>query len=170
MDRISASVADVRTHVQRLIQLNVELFKAELAEKGRLYGVATGLFVAAAVLALYAVGFLLATIVVALDLVLPLWLALLIVTAALFVIVAILVSVGRRRLDRAKAQSPQAMSVAQQTARQLRENLGETAASASPRGRGRSGESASPEQIATGARPAPPGPGRDGQPPTTPRS
>jgi hypothetical protein len=126
-DRITASVADVRAHAQRLVQLNIELSKAEMQKKGRQYGAAVGLLIGAGVLALYALGFLLATIVAALDLVLPLWLALLIVTLALFVIVAILIAVGRSKLRQAKTPAPQsAIDEAQNTVGQLRSGVKKT--------------------------------------------
>jgi hypothetical protein len=138
-DRIAASVTDVRTHIQRLVQLNIELVKAEVAQRGRLFAAAVGLLVAAAVLALYALGFLLATITVALSLVLPLWLSLLIVTAVLFILVAIMILVGKGRFE--KAQSPaaqKAIASAQETAQQLGQHLGRTARAADPRGKGAS--------------------------------
>jgi len=104
-DRIATSITDIQNRGKRLIQLNVELLTAELKRKGQQFGAAIGLFVAAGVVALYAIGFALATIAVALYIVLPLWLALLIVTAALFLIVLILALVGRSRLKAAQ-QSP----------------------------------------------------------------
>ena len=73
-ERISASVIDIRERGQRLVQLNLELLRAELKAKGQKYGAAIGMFIGAAFLALYAIGFLLATIVVAIHLALPLWL------------------------------------------------------------------------------------------------
>ena len=94
-ERLVASVADIRTRGQRLVQLNRELLAAELKEKGKKFGAAIALFAGAGLLSLYAIGFALTTIAVALALVLPLWLSLLIVTLALFLVVVILVLVGR---------------------------------------------------------------------------
>ncbi len=101
-ERLVASVTDIRDRGQRLAQLNRELLASELKEKGRRFGAAMGLFVGAGVLALYALGFALATIAVALALVLPLWLSLLIVTAALLLIVTIMVLVGRSKVQQAQ--------------------------------------------------------------------
>lgn len=126
-DRITASVADVRVHARRLVQLNVELLKAEMQKKGRQYGAAVGMLVGAGVLALYAFGFLLALIVVVLALFLPWWLAFLIVTLVLFVIVAILIAVGRSKLRQAKTPAPQgAIGEAQNTVGQLRSGVKKT--------------------------------------------
>lgn len=119
-DRITASVTGVRTHAQRLVQLNVELLKAELQKKGQQYGAAVGMLVGAGVLALYAFGFLLALIAVVLYIWLPLWLSLLIVTAALFAVVAVLIAVGRKKLREAKTPKPEvAIAAAQATVDQL---------------------------------------------------
>jgi membrane protein implicated in regulation of membrane protease activity len=165
-DRINASVTDVRTHMQRLIQLNIELVKAEIAQRGRLFAVAAGLFVAAVVLALYALGFLLATIAVALSLALPLWLSLLIVTVALFIVVAIMIWIGKKRLDKAQGPAGQrAIASAQATAQQLGRHLGKTASAADPRGKktsaaGDAAPAAAPAVTAT----APPQPGSSERP------
>jgi len=157
-DRITASVADIRVHATRLVQLNVELLKAEMQKKGQQYGAGVGLLVGAVVLALYAFGFLLALIVVALALVLPLWLSLLIVTALLFVIVAILAAVGRSKLREAKTPAPQgAIAEAQGTVDQMRGGVKKTLGSVSGRAKqGGTGAGAAPGASGAGAA-APPG-------------
>jgi hypothetical protein len=106
--RLAARVTDIRDRGQRLVQLNLELLTSELKEKGRKFGAAIGLFLAAGLFSLYAIGFLLATIAVLLALVLPLWASMLIVTAALFALVAILVLVGRDQLRKIGDPRPEA--------------------------------------------------------------
>ncbi len=106
-ERISVSLTDIRASGQRLVQLNIELLKAELKSKGQKYGATIAMFVGAGFLALYAVGFALATIVVAIHLALPLWLSMLIVTLALFLVIAILFLVGRSQLRKAKSPAPE---------------------------------------------------------------
>lgn len=105
--RIAASLADLRVSGQRLARLNLDLLAAELKQKGSRYALALGLFVAAAVVAGYAVGFAAATITAALALVVPLWLALLIVTTALALLVALLALLGRGCLVRAGSPVPE---------------------------------------------------------------
>jgi hypothetical protein len=107
-DRIRTSVSDIKGHGQRLVKLNADLLKVEMQKRAQQYGAAVGLFVGAALLALYAFGFALVTVTVALALVLPLWLALLIVTLVLFIIVAVLALVGRSQLQKAKTPAPDA--------------------------------------------------------------
>ena len=63
----------------------------DLKRQGRELGIGAGYGAGAAVLAVFAIGFTFATIAVALDLVLPLWASMLIVTLLLFAIVAVLV-------------------------------------------------------------------------------
>ncbi len=57
-------------------------------------------------LAVYGMGALTATIIIVLDLFLPLWLAALIVTVALFVVAGILALLGRRQVSRAVPAEP----------------------------------------------------------------
>jgi hypothetical protein len=128
--RLTAQVTDIRNRGQRLVQLNLELLTSELKEKGRKFGTAVGMFVAAGLVSLYAIGFLLATIVVLLALVLPLWASMLIVTAALFILVAILVLVGRDQFRKIGDPKPQAaIAEAEATAEMVKANARGTVAS-----------------------------------------
>ncbi|MBE0528070.1 MAG: phage holin family protein [Thermoleophilia bacterium] len=105
-ERIAASLTEIRSRSQKLVQLNVELLKAEIKKKAQEYGGAIGMLVGAGLLALYALGFALATITAALALVLPLWLSLLIVTLLLCLIIAILILAGRSKLEKLQAAPP----------------------------------------------------------------
>ena len=132
-ERISASLTDIRTRGQKLVELNVELLKAELKKKAQEYGGAIGMLAAAGLLALYALGFLLATITVALALFLPTWLALLIVTLVLFLIIAILVLAGRNKLQKLQvAPPPQAPVEAKTTIATVKDGASKTAKSLRP--------------------------------------
>ena len=133
-ERINASLTDVRARGQRLVQLNLELLKAELKAKGQKYGAAVAMFVVAGLLALYALGFALATIVVAIHLALPLWLSMLIVTLALFLVIAILLLVGRSQLRKAKSPAPErAIAEAKTTADTFKTGLRDTAQRVKPK-------------------------------------
>jgi uncharacterized membrane protein YqjE len=94
--------------LSRLIRDELTLAKVELAEKGKHAGIGVGLFSGAGVLALYGVGALIATLIIALDLVLPLWAAALIVAGVLFLVAGILALVGKKQLSRATPPEPQA--------------------------------------------------------------
>jgi len=58
--------------ISRLVKDEIALAKAELAEKGKHAGIGVGLFGGGGVLALYGVGALFATLIIVLDLFLPL--------------------------------------------------------------------------------------------------
>ena len=80
----------VTRRLQALAMLNLELAKAEGKQKATSLGVAGGLAIAAAVLVVYGIGFALATAAAGLSEALPLWLSLLIVTAFILLVAAIL--------------------------------------------------------------------------------
>jgi hypothetical protein len=133
-ERLSASAAEIKARSQRLVELNVELLTNELKRKAQQYGTAIGVFVAAGVLALFALGFALTTITVALSIVLPLWLSLLIVTAALLLVALILALVGRGSVNRAKTPAARTAGVeARATADVVTSQLQRTVSELAPR-------------------------------------
>ena len=183
-ERITASLTDIRARGQKLVELNVELLKAELKKKAQEYGGAIGMLAAAGLLALYALGFLLATIAVVLAIFLPTWLALLIVTLALFLIIAILVLAARSKLRKLQAAPPtQAPAEAKITIATVKDGAARTAKSLRPTKRTapETGETpapaigeapepsvseASPPETPAPSPPEPPAPGET--PPDTP--
>lgn len=92
--------------ITTLVRDELALAKAELAEKGKHAGVGIGLFGGGGVLALYGVGALIATGIIALNLVLDLWLAALIVTVVLFVAAGILALLGKKQVSQAVPPEP----------------------------------------------------------------
>ncbi len=79
---VGTAAKQVAEHASRLAKLRLELAKLELAKlELKSKATAIGLGVGAAVIALFGLGFLLATIAVVLAIVLDAWLALLLVTA-----------------------------------------------------------------------------------------
>jgi MFS family permease len=83
----------------RLAQMEVELAKAELTEKGKTIGAGLGAFGAAGVVALYMVGALVATAILALSEAVDAWLAALIVTVVLGVVAAALALTGKKSVE-----------------------------------------------------------------------
>ncbi|GIF03542.1 phage holin family protein [Actinoplanes siamensis] len=94
--------------LSKLVRDELTLAKAELAEKGKHAGIGVGLFGGAGVFAMYGVGALIATAVIALDLVWPLWLAALVITVAIFAVAGVLALIGRAQLRRAVPPEPKA--------------------------------------------------------------
>jgi hypothetical protein len=99
-------VQQASEQLSRLVRDEITLAKAELAEKGKRAGIGAGLFGGAGVLAMYGTGAAIATGIIALDLVLPLWLAALIVTVTLFVIAGVLGLLGKKQINRAIPPEP----------------------------------------------------------------
>ncbi len=91
-------VSEVPALVGDLVRAELDTFKAELAAKGKNVGLGAGLLAAAGAFALFALGVLVATAVLALALVLPAWLAALIVAIVLLVLAGILALVGINRV------------------------------------------------------------------------
>jgi hypothetical protein len=104
---VGAAAKQVAEHASALAKLEFELAGLELKQKAGAVGTGAGLGVGAAVVALYAVGFLFATIAAALAIVLDTWLALLIVTLGLFAIAAVLALVAVRMVKRGTPPVPE---------------------------------------------------------------
>ncbi|OQQ19898.1 hypothetical protein B0675_24660 [Streptomyces sp. M41(2017)] len=87
-----------------LVRGEMKLAQAEMKEKGKRYGKSGGLFGGASLAGFLMLQALVATAIASLSLVLPLWAAALVVTAALGVIAAALALSGKKQA--AKASSP----------------------------------------------------------------
>ena len=91
-----------------LVRQEVELAKAELAEKGKRVGIGAGMFGGAGVLGLYALGALTATLILLLaTLIDEAWLAALIVTAVYGAIAGVLALLGRNKVQEATPAAPE---------------------------------------------------------------
>jgi uncharacterized membrane protein YdbT with pleckstrin-like domain len=84
----------VADRARSLIRLELQLAAAELKKKVMEIGIGLGLLVGAAVFGFFAIGFVLATIAAAIATATAVWLALLIVTGVLIVLVALLAAIG----------------------------------------------------------------------------
>jgi uncharacterized membrane protein YqjE len=104
---IGAVVHRLSEQIPELVRSEIRLAQAELTEKGKHAGVGIGLFSGAGLLALYGLAALLTTAVIALDLVMPLWLAALIVTVVLFVAAGVAALVGRKQVSQATPAAPE---------------------------------------------------------------
>jgi uncharacterized membrane protein YqjE len=104
----SELVQKATEQISRLVRDEITLAKAELAEKGKHAGIGVGLFGGGGVLALYGVGALIATLIIALSTFLPLWLAALIITVVLFAGAGILALLGKKQVTKAVPPEPSA--------------------------------------------------------------
>jgi uncharacterized membrane protein YqjE len=94
--------------VSRLVRDEIALAKAELAEKGKHAGIGIGLFGTSGVLALYGIGAAIATLIIVFNLFLPLWLAALIITVAIFLVAGVLALIGKNQVTKAVPPEPMA--------------------------------------------------------------
>ena len=100
-------VSRVSQDVSRLVRDEVQLAKVEVSSKAKQAGIGAGMFGAAGLLALYGLGVLIATAVLALALVVPAWLAALIVAVVLFIAAGVAALLGRNRVTAATPALPE---------------------------------------------------------------
>jgi uncharacterized membrane protein YqjE len=91
----------------RLVRQEIELAKAELTQKGRQAGIGAGLFGAAAAIGLLALAALTTCFILALDAVMPAWLAALVVAVVYAIIAGVLALQGRNKVKQAVPPVPE---------------------------------------------------------------
>lgn len=94
-------ISQAMENVTSLVQDEMALAKTEIQQTVRDAGIGAGMFGAAGVLALYGLGALVATLILALSLLVDAWLAGLIVTVVLFAIAAVVALMGKKKVDAA---------------------------------------------------------------------
>lgn len=117
-------VKQLSEQVSRLVRDELKLAGDEMASKGSRAAKGAGLFGGSGVLALFGLGCLLAAAIAGLALVLAVWLAALIVGAALLAIAGVVVLVGRGQLRHAVPPVPeQAVGSVKADVRAIREGV-----------------------------------------------
>jgi F0F1-type ATP synthase assembly protein I len=104
---VGGAAKQVAEHASAIARLEIELASLELKKKVTSLGIGAGLAIGAAVVAFFMVGFLFATLAAGLATFLPWWLALLIVTLFLGLVVVILGLVGRSRIQKGSPPVPE---------------------------------------------------------------
>ena len=100
-------VTQLSEQVSRLVRDEMKLARLEMTRKGKEAGIGAGLLGGSGVIALYAVGCLLACAIIAISGAVAAWLAALIVGAALLAAAGIAALIGRARLRRATPPIPE---------------------------------------------------------------
>jgi membrane protein len=100
-------IRQLSDQTSRLARQEVELAKAELALKGKRAGIGAGMFGGAGVFGFYALGALVATVILALGTAMAGWLAALIVTVVLGAIAGVLALRGRKQVQQATPPVPE---------------------------------------------------------------
>jgi uncharacterized membrane protein YqjE len=90
----------------RLVHQELELAKAELQQKGKEAGAGAGMFGGAGALGLAALGALTACFILALNAIMPAWLAALLVAVVYGIVAFVLVKQGQARMKRATPPVP----------------------------------------------------------------
>jgi VIT1/CCC1 family predicted Fe2+/Mn2+ transporter len=104
---IGEVVKELTNDLSRLVRQEIELAKAEMAEKGRTAAPGLGMFGGAGIVALCAAGALTAFLVLVFSLFLPEWAAALIVGAALAAVAFVLIRQGKERVAEAGKPVPE---------------------------------------------------------------
>ena len=100
-------VTDLTDEVKRLVRDEMRLAVFELQRKGKKMGLGAGLFGAAGLFAFLGAGTLVAAAVLALALVVPGWLAAVIVAVALFAVAGIAALVGKKEVSQGVPPVPE---------------------------------------------------------------
>jgi uncharacterized membrane protein YqjE len=106
-ESIAELVKDLSRDVSELVHQEIRLARVEMTEKGKKAGFGLGMFGGSAAFALVTLGGSMATIIIVLDLVMPLWLAALITTVIYGVVAAVLALRGRDELKDAGTPIPE---------------------------------------------------------------
>jgi membrane protein implicated in regulation of membrane protease activity len=122
---LTRAAEQVAEHAKRVVKLEIDLAIVELKRKMATLGVGIGLLVAAGLLGLFGLGFMLAAIAAGIATALPMWAALLIVTFGLFLVAAALAVLGRAALQKATPPVPElALTEARLTMETLKNGSG----------------------------------------------
>jgi hypothetical protein len=114
---------DIIGNVQTIIRSELRLAKTEVKEEAAKAGKAVGTIAAGAVLGLYAVGFLLVTIVRALEMVTPPWVASLIVAGVVGVGAYVAITLGRTRMKRVHAAPEKTIQTTKENAQWVKDQI-----------------------------------------------
>ena len=99
-------VSRLSEQMSTLVRGELALARVEMLEKGKRAGIGVGLFGGAGVVVWFAVGVLIATVILALALVWPAWLSALVVAVVLFAVAGVLALVGKKEISQATPPLP----------------------------------------------------------------
>jgi hypothetical protein len=116
-------IASAIDGARALIRGHVELARIEIGEAAGVRGVGVGMMASAAILCIFAIGYIAASASAALALVLPRWAANLILAAAFVLVAGILVLVGRRTIRNAPTPGRRTQEMLREDARWVRRQI-----------------------------------------------
>ena len=106
-ESVGALLKQLSEETTTLVRKELELAKAEMAQKGKQAGLGAGLFGGAGIAALLTLGSLTAFLILLLDGALPNWAAALIVTALWAAVAGVLALTGRQKVQEATPPKPE---------------------------------------------------------------
>ncbi|HET6394719.1 MAG TPA: phage holin family protein [Blastococcus sp.] len=99
-------ISQLTEQISRLVRDEARLAQAEVTQKAKKLGVGAGLFGGAGLVAFFGLAALITAAILALALVLPAWLAALIVAVVLFAIAGVLALVGKKDVQKGSPPVP----------------------------------------------------------------
>jgi uncharacterized membrane protein YqjE len=99
-------ISRLTAQISTLVRDEARLAQAEMTQKAKKLGLGAGLFGAAGLMAFFGAATLITTIILALALVMPAWLAALIVTVVLFAIAGVLALIGKKDVQQGAPPVP----------------------------------------------------------------
>ena len=99
-------IGQLTEQISRLVRDEARLAQAEVTQKAKRLGVGAGLFGGAGLFAFFGLATLITTVILLLALVLPAWLAALIVTVVLFAVAGVLALIGKKDVQQGSPPVP----------------------------------------------------------------
>ncbi|MEU0398473.1 phage holin family protein [Streptomyces sp. NPDC006208] len=106
-ESVGELVKQASEQISRRMRQEMRLAQAEMQQKGKRFGIGSGLFGGAGVMGFIALQALAATAIVALDLMWPPWVSALTVTAVLAAVAGVLAAVGKKQVSQACPPAPE---------------------------------------------------------------
>ncbi|WP_404961707.1 phage holin family protein [Streptomyces sp. 147326] len=106
-DSVGVLVSRASQQISELVREEMQLARAEMAQKGKRYGKGGGLFGATGIIGLLSLQALTATCIAALALVLPVWVSALIITAVLGMVAGGTALAGKKQIAHAGTPAPE---------------------------------------------------------------
>ncbi|MGW6862208.1 phage holin family protein [Streptomyces xanthophaeus] len=100
-------VSQASRQISELVREEMQLARAEMAEKGKRFGVGGGLFGGAGLVGILAAQALVGAVIAALALLLPVWASALIIAALLAAVAAGMAAAGKKQIAKAGTPAPE---------------------------------------------------------------
>ncbi len=106
-ESVGELVSQATQQISQLMREELRLAQAEMTQKGKRFGLGGGLFGGAGMVAFLALQALVATVIAALALALPVWASALIITGVLLALAAVLALVGKKQVSQVGPPAPE---------------------------------------------------------------